>query len=31
MPSLAFRSLHLDRDLMPNILDVAVQEVSHLL
>jgi hypothetical protein len=31
MPSLAFRSLRLDRDLMANILDVAVQEVSHLL
>jgi hypothetical protein len=29
--SLAFRSLRLDRDLVANILDVAVQEVSYLL
>jgi hypothetical protein len=31
MQSLAFRSLRLDRDLVANILDVAVQEVSYLL
>jgi len=31
MRSLACRSLRLDRDLVANILDIAVQEVSHLL
>jgi hypothetical protein len=31
MRSLAFRSLRLDRDLVANILDVAVQEVGYLL
>jgi hypothetical protein len=31
MRSLACRSLRLDRDPVANILDIAVQEVSHLL
>src|SRR4051794_13123607 len=31
MRSLACRSLRLDRDLVANILDIAVQEISHLL